>query len=63
MLDTNEFISHSGWFTYPGFALGKEAQLHVLARKANKSYDEFMKMEKAVYVFTYKQQEKVLHMI
>ena len=59
-VDINDFVSQSGWFTFPGFALGtEEALLHVLAHKANINYEDFMKIENAVYVFTYEKDEKV----
>lgn len=55
--DTNDFISQSGWFTYPGLALGKTAQLHVFASKANMSYEELLNTKQAVYCFKYKEEK------
>lgn len=57
--DINQFISESGWFTFSGFAPGKVALLHVLARKAFMEYGEFMQIKEAVYVLMFGQDEKV----
>lgn len=57
--DINQFISDSGWFTFSGFAPGKVALLHVLARKAFMEYGEFMQIKEAVYVLMFGQDEKV----
>ena len=52
--DRNDFITRSGWFSFSGLALGKEAQLNVLARKAKMNYKDFMAITKAVYMFSYR---------
>ena len=57
--DINQFIGESGWFTFSGFAPGKVALLHVLARKAFMEYGEFMQIKEAVYILTFGQDEKV----
>ncbi len=57
--DINEFISQSGWFSYPGLAHGKPALQHVLAKKANLSYEVFMGIQSATYLLKYRQAEKV----
>jgi hypothetical protein len=56
--DINDFISESGWFTFSGFALGKEALLRRLAQKSFMEYKEFMEVKEAVYVFKFKEDEK-----
>ena len=57
--DINEFISQSGWFSYPGLAHGKQALLHVLAKKMRLSYEVFMAVKNAIYKLVYHQGEKV----
>ena len=57
--DINEFISQSGWFSYPGLAHGKPALFHVLAKKARMSYELFMGIKPAIYMIQYRQGEKV----
>ena len=55
----NEFISQSGWFSYPGLPHSKEALHRVLAKKCKMSYEEFMDCKEAVYKFDYSNGEKV----
>ena len=55
----NDFTSQSGWFSHPGLPHGRIALQHVLARKADLSYDEFVSMEQAIYMFDYRHREKV----
>lgn len=57
--DINEFISQSGWFSYPGLAHGKQALLHVLAKKMRLSYEVFMAVKNSIYKLVYHQGEKV----
>ena len=57
--DINHFISESGWFTFPGMALGKNALFNVLARMSFTEYEDFMKIQESVYIFTYGNDEKV----
>ncbi len=57
-VDVNDFISQSGWFSYPGLPHSKEALYHVLAKKCKMSYDEFMSCKEAVYKFDYTNGEK-----
>ena len=58
-VDINHFISESGWFTFPGMALGKNALFNVLARMSFTEYEDFMKIQESVYIFTYGNDEKV----
>ena len=55
----NDFISHSGWFSYPGLPHSKEALHRVLAKKCKMSYTEFMACREAVYKLDYTNGEKV----
>ena len=55
----NDFFSQSGWFSHPGLPHGKVALQHVIAKKAGLSYDRFVAMEQAVYLFDYRHGEKV----
>lgn len=57
--DINEFVSQSGWFSHPGLTHGKAALEHVIAKKAGLPYETFVKMQLAVYLFNYRQGEKV----
>ena len=61
--DINDFISQSGWFSHPGLAHGKSALQHVVARKAGVPYDVFATLQKAVYVFDYRNGEKVYNRV
>lgn len=56
-VDINDFISQSGWFSFPNMVLGKEAQLHLLARKSGLEYQAFVDMKKAVYVLSYRKEK------
>lgn len=57
----NDFLSQSGWFSHPGLPHGKVALQHVIAKKAGLSYDAFVAMEEAVYLFDYRHGEKVVY--
>ena len=57
--DKNEFMSQSGWFTFPGMPQDMMALSYVLAKKCRLSYEKFMDIREAVYAFTYMQGEKV----
>ena len=57
--DVNEFLSQSGWFSFPGLAHGKQALQHVLAKKMKLSHEVFLGIREAVYLFEYRQGEKV----
>lgn len=57
--DINDFLTNSGWFTYTGKPLGRQALLYVLAKKCGIEYDEFMAIKKAVYMFAFGNEEKV----
>lgn len=57
--DVNDFLSQSGWFSYPGLAHGKKALQHVLAKKMKLNFEEFMGVKEAVYMLKYRQGEKV----
>lgn len=57
--DVNDFISQSGWFSYPGLPHSKEALHRVLAKKCKMSHREFMAHEAAVYKLDYTHGEKV----
>lgn len=59
--DMNDFLSQSGWFSHPGLPHGKVALQHVIAKKAGLSYDAFVAMEEAVYLFDYRHGEKVVY--
>ena len=58
-IDANEFISQSGWFSFPGLPHCKEALHHVLAKKCKISYQDFIEYKEAVYYFNYTNGEKV----
>ena len=60
LLDADEFISQSGWFSFPGLPHCKEALYHVLAKKCKMSYEDFMACKEAVYYFDYINGEKVI---
>ena len=55
----SEFISESGWFTFSGYALGREALLHRLAQKCFMEFDEFMSAKESIYILTFGEDEKV----
>ena len=55
----NDFLSQSGWFSFPGLAHGKVALQHVLAKKCKMTHEQFMATKGAVYKMTYRQDEKV----
>ena len=55
----NDFFRQSGWFSHPGLPHGKVALQHVIAKKAGLSFEKFMAMEQAVYLFDYRHGEKV----
>jgi len=57
--DINDFLTISGWFSYTGKPHGKEALCYVLAKKIGIQYEKFMKIKKAIYVFSFGNQEKV----
>ncbi|CAI8041607.1 hypothetical protein GBAR_LOCUS23116 [Geodia barretti] len=57
--DMNDFFRQSGWFSHPGLPHGKVALQHVIAKKAGLSFEKFMAMEQAVYLFDYRHGEKV----
>ena len=57
--DVNEFLSQSGWFSFPGLAHGKQALQHVLAKKMKLSHEVFLGIREAVYLFEYRQGDKV----
>ena len=57
--DVNEFLSQSGWFSFPGLAHGKQALQHVLAKKMKLSHEVFLGIREAVYLLEYRQGEKV----
>ena len=59
IIDVNEFINQSGWFSYPGMPHSKEALHHVLAKKCRMGYDKFLECKAAVYMFDYTNGEKV----
>ncbi|KAL5460597.1 hypothetical protein EMCRGX_G034053 [Ephydatia muelleri] len=54
-----EFIQASGWYSYIGLPPTKEALLHVLAKKINLPYEDFMITTQAVYMLHYLDHEKV----
>ena len=56
-LDLNDFISNSGWFSYPNIPLGKEAQLNCLAKKAGIPFEDFMSTKQAIYMFKYREEK------
>lgn len=53
MTDKNDYFTNSGWFTYPGLAMGREALFYLLARKADVDYDTFMSIGEAIYLLEY----------
>ena len=55
----NDFISQSGWFSFPGMPHSKEALHRVLAKKCKMSYIDFMVCKEAVYKLDYTNGEKV----
>lgn len=55
--DLNDFISNSGWFSYPNIPLGKEAQLNCLAKKAGIPFEDFMSTKQAIYMFKYREEK------
>ena len=57
--DINDFVSQSGWFSYPGLAHGKAALEHVLAKKSKLTREQFLNIQEAVYLFNYRNGEKV----
>ena len=57
--DINDFLTNSGWFSYTGKPHGKEALHFVLAKKSGIEYGQFMKTKKAIYVFSFGNQEKI----
>ena len=59
LIDANEFISQSGWFSFPGLPHCKEALHHVLAKKCKMSYQDFISCKEAVYYLNYTNGEKV----
>ena len=59
ILDKNDFLSNSGWFSHGAMALGRDAHYHCLARKADMNYDRFMSIKEAIYLLQY-MNEKVI---
>jgi len=58
-IDITDFLTNSGWFSYSGKPLGKEALHYVLAKKSGIEYEQFMKIRKAIYMFAFGNEEKV----
>lgn len=59
VIDVNDFINQSGWFSFQGLPYSKDSLHHVLAKKCRMSYEDFMKCKEAVYKFDYTNGEKV----
>ncbi len=59
ILDKNDFLTNSGWFTHGAMALGRDAHYHCLARKADMNYEQFMGIKEAIYLLQY-MNEKVI---
>jgi len=57
--DANDFITLSGWFSFPSLPHCKEALQHVLAKKCKMNYDDFLACKEAVYYLDYINGEKV----
>ena len=49
----------SGWYSHTGLAPSKDALLHVLARKANLSFELFINTAQSIYMLQYMDKEKV----
>ena len=58
-VDANDFISQSGWFSFPSLPHCKEALQHMLAKKCKMSYEDFLACKEAVYCLDYINGEKV----
>ena len=50
--DINDYVPHSGWLSYGGMPCGTNTLHNVLASKCNMTYDQFMNVNKAVYMLS-----------